>query len=117
MTMVLPDTEPRHVDDESDDESDDGESNSAGLFETSEVYFDQNIGLVGKGEVAARGVVNGATPIWALKVGQKLFYFIWTIERPNDGSGNRSRRITTAVCEVVRCDSEWRRRIKQENHL
>lgn len=60
------------------------------------------------------GVINGASPIWGIKGGYRIFYFMWTVERMKDATDEYVRLITGAHCGSFFLS---RPKIKQENHL
>ena len=118
--MNLPDPGVREVEEdevEEDEVEEEGINTSAGTFQVSEVYIDEYVVYFGIGKPMVRGVVNGAAPIWGLKVGHILFYFVWASEISKDASGSKSWCITRARCLWCNLRYDSTIRIKQENHL
>jgi hypothetical protein len=95
------------------------EDRSTSPFLVSEFYIAEHYVVSGIGEYTARGLLNGHRPIWALKVGKTLFYFVWQTEELEDKWGRRqiSGVITNAYCETEVLQFYPRHKIKQENRL
>lgn len=101
-------------------QSDDEEDETVPPFLVFELLIEGFYSVTGISSFIGRGVLNGENPIWALKIGKTLFYFVWDIERRKDKQGIvlRSDGIITSariVSKLLMFGSKYR--IVGENKL
>lgn len=101
-------------------QSDDEEDKSVSPFSVSELLIEGFYTVTGISSFTGRGVLNGQNPVWALKIGNTLFYFVWDTERRKDKQGNFLRSdglITSARCISTLLMFASKYRIVGENQL
>jgi len=101
-------------------QSDDEEDTSVSPFLVSELLIIGFYSVTGISSFTGRGVLNGRNPVWALKIGNTLFYSVWDTERPKDKQGYflpSDGIITSARCISTLLRFPSNHRIVGENQL